>query len=356
MTEPTPDPAALQPGGPGKSHHSSKWLFGPSEEHADALLRLATTTFGELSPAAARAALRRAHLEGAVAFADLAAGARLLAEQARVLEVAAGSAARTAGMDTRALAARTGLRPRTVQERYREHRVSVEEPGADPLALLVRDARGRPRPVALELDLSSGRFGFGHPQESFPDGEAGGRVVRWAVPLLTGPGAHTLLQALQPLALRILVGAESVDGQRVLDTDARAAIAEIARACAHAERVYPVLRQSSADAHYADQDPADVAAALGLPQGAGPVQVAAAADLATENALRLLVVLDGAEEYLRTAVTPAEEVVNVDEEAVRCRGCEGRIEPPEGAFAPCPNCGEDDPAPALRTNLIDTAQ
>lgn len=38
---------------------------------------------------------------------------------------------------------------------------------------------------------------------------------------------------------------------------------------------------------------------------------------------------------------------------VRCRACTGQIEPPDGAFVACPNCGEPDPTPSLRQDLID---
>lgn len=124
---------------------------------------------------------------------------------------------------------------------------------------------------------------------------------------LTGPeelthlaaGARALLQALQPLALRVLVGTETEQGRRVPDADAHAVAEEIGRVGAQARSVYLALRQRSADEHFADRAPTDVASVLGLPPGAGPEQVAA--ELATENALRQLVLLTDAEAYLAAA-------------------------------------------------------
>ncbi|WP_435108005.1 hypothetical protein [Nocardiopsis synnemataformans] len=54
-------------------------------------------------------------------------------------------------------------------------------------------------------------------------------------------------------------------------------------------------------------------------------------------------------------VIPALDILQIQQEQregiVRCRACHGQIEPPDGAFVTCPNCGEPDPVPALRENL-----
>lgn len=293
-------PATWQRGGAGKSRTTANSSF-PTEA-TDALVALARTAPAKaLSPAAARAALRRAHLTSAEELVDLAAGARAVAEHARALDVAAGTAARAAGMAPPELAERLGVSLRTVQGRYAHHEVTIERPGGDLLALVDRDDRGRSRPVALELNLRTKvlRLVVGAPSASEPDD---GTLLRWPVPLLTGPGGTSLLQALAPLALRILVGTD-LDEHPVFDDDAAAAADEIGRACDQAAHTYPVLWEADAATLWAAHDPTAVAAALGLPQGADPDQVAAAADLARTNALSRLCLLTGADAYLAAVVS-----------------------------------------------------
>ncbi|KOX13681.1 hypothetical protein [Nocardiopsis sp. NRRL B-16309] len=296
------DPTTPRPGGAGKTRTTASPLH-PQDEHADTLVALARTTpAGELSPAVARAAVRRAHLTDPESLADLAAAARALADQARVVEVAAGSAARAAGMEPQQLADRVGVSLRTVQGRYPHHQVHLDRPGAGLLALVDRDPQGRLRPVVLELHLPTGKVSFAHQGAAPATGTLTGRVWRWPVPLLTGPGAATLLEVVAPLALRILTGTDTVDGARVPDTDARTAAAQVGRVCNQAATTYPVLTEADADTLWADHDPATMAAALGLPTGAGHDQVATAAELARTNALSRLVLLTGAEAYLASAV------------------------------------------------------
>lgn len=309
------NPNAVQRGGPGTTRVSVEGPFGPADEHTDALLQLAASAHGKLSGAQARAAGRRADLDTPQELAELAAGARTLIEQLRVLEVAAGTAARTAGMDTPTLAAQVGISHRTVQERYRHLRLRPDPPGAGPRDLLRLDAEGRPLPLVLELAPATGQFCFTHVQTPI-DATWTGKLWHWPVQLLTGPGATSLLQRLCPLAERILVGTDLVDGSRVPDADARAAAAEIARTCEHAV-LYPALRQIEAADFFTGQDPTAVTTALGLPTGADHVQVAAAAQVARENALNYLVLLTGVEEYLRAAIAPAEVVGEPGEDGAK---------------------------------------
>ncbi|MGI5122750.1 hypothetical protein ACQEU5_24860 [Marinactinospora thermotolerans] len=284
------------------SHTTADSPVSSQEEHTDALITLARRAVGaELSPAAARAALRRAHLTSAEELADLAAGARALAEQVRALDVAAGTAARTAGMAPPELTERLGVSLRTVQGRYTYHEVILESPGGDLLALVDRDDRGRPRPVTLELNVRTKVLRLLVGAE--PTTDADGAVHRWPVPLFTGPGGTALLQALKPLALRILVGTDMLGDRYLPDTDAAAAVDEIGRACDQAAHTYPVLWEADAATLWAAHDPTAVAAALGLSRGASTDQVAAAAELARTNALSRLCLLTGAEAYLAAVVT-----------------------------------------------------
>lgn len=269
--------------------------------HPHELMAAAASATAALTPARARAALRGAGLSTPTELADLAARARRLAANAGVLEVAAASAARTAGMSAAHLGQRIGLTERAVNNRYAHHQVHIEPPGGDLLALIDRDDRGRPRAVALELDLRAKTLrlvtGAAPPAPVLDDGA----VLRWPVPLLTGTGGATLLQALAPLALRILVGTD-LGEHPVLDDDATAAADEIGRACDQAAHTYPVLWEADAATLWAAHDPTAVAAALGLPRGAGTDQVAAAAELARTNALSRLCLLTGADAYLAAVV------------------------------------------------------
>lgn len=312
------DPNAMQDDSPGKTRVNVEQPFDLTQEHTGALVQLATSARGKLTPAQARAALHRAGLSAPEALADLAAGARLLAAQLRTLEVAAGSAARTAGMDTLTLATQVGISQRTVQERYRHWRIRPELPGHSPYALLKQSADDQPLPVVVELSTDTGRLAFNHmPAEVAPTKATWtGTLWRWPVRLLTGPGATNLLQRLHPLAERILVGTDLIDGCHVPDADAREAAAEVTRICEHAV-LYPALRQVEAHDYFTDQDPTMVATALGLPVGADHVQVATAAEVARENALHHLVLLTGAETYLAGAITPAETVNESDVDAKR---------------------------------------
>lgn len=83
-------------------------------------------------------------------------------------------------------------------------------------------------------------------------------------------GARALLQALQPLVLRVLAGIETEQGRRAPDADAHAVAEEIGRVGAQAGSVYFALRQRSVGEHFADRTPTDVASVLGLPPGLGP--------------------------------------------------------------------------------------
>lgn len=262
----------------------------------DLLLGLLADTGSAPTPAQVRAALREASPEQLVALTG---AARTLAAALETAETTTGTLARTRGADDAALAAATGRTVRTLQRRYPKRTLRVSTPGLGQLDLLAHDTHGHPRPLQVELDLATTRLHLATTPVD-PDGAVSGALLRWPLPLLTGAGGTHLLQALTPHAQRILIGADLDPGTATftLDADARAAAEEIARICEHAAQVYPCLREQSAQDYFASQDPAAVATALGLPPGAGPEQVTAAAQLATENALRQLVLLTGVEAYL----------------------------------------------------------
>lgn len=269
--------------------------------HPHKLVAAAASATAALTPAQARTALREADLSTPNNLAELAARARLLAANAGVLEVAAASAARTAGMSTVELGKRVGLTERAVNNRYTHHQVQIVPPAGDMLALVERDGRGRTRPVVLELNLHTKVLRLAPGTSLVPELDSG-TVLRWPAPLLTGQGGATLLQALAPLALRILVGADILDTGPELDDDATAAAEEIGRACDQAAHTYPVLWEADAASLWAAHDPTAVATALGLSKGANSEQVAAAAELARTNALSRLCLLTGADAYLAAVV------------------------------------------------------
>jgi hypothetical protein len=134
-----------------------------------------------------------------------------------VVEVAAGSAARVAGTAPQQFADCLGVSLRTVQGRYPYPQVHLDRPGAGPARSRRPRLPGTTAPVVLGLPLSTGKVSFAHQGAAPATGTLPGRVWRWPVPLLTGPGAATLLEVVAPLALRILTGTDTVDGARVAD-------------------------------------------------------------------------------------------------------------------------------------------
>lgn len=97
----------------------------------------------------------------------------------------------------------------------------------------------------------------------------------------------------------------------------------------------------------------DLAPALAAAEEVDPGQAAPARKLLNQHI--------GADVGFRAAVarlvTPALVRLQFQEEEdqgiVRCRVCTGQIELPDGPFVNCPGCGEPDPAPSLRQDLID---
>ncbi|MEU0237601.1 hypothetical protein ABZ234_07915 [Nocardiopsis sp. NPDC006198] len=255
-----------------------------------------------LSPAQARAILRTSGVVSPESLAVVAARARALADNARVLELAAGTAARTAGVSPAVLSHAVGLSSRTLHERYARHKVRIMTPSRAVPSLVEYDpATGAPRPLVLELQLLTGVLSL------IPvDTPRSGWVEdchHWPVPLITGPAGPILLQRVNPLALRVLVGTDHVNGHKVPDDDARQAIEQIQQICAAVEHTYPVLRVVSATDYFRGQDPASVASGLGLSVGADTDQVAAAAERVQSKAHEELCLLEGTVDYLTAAVS-----------------------------------------------------
>ena len=262
------------------------------------LLDLLGTHRGAPTPAQVREAFRGAAPERLVELTGL---TRSLARNLETIEITAGALARTRGADDSSLVAATDLGVRTLQRRYPRRTVTVQTPGLGQLALLEYDSVGRPLPVELELNLATALLRLTTTAVD-SGGADSGAILRWPLPLLTGAGGSGLLASINPLAERILIGADHDPRTDTFtcDDDALTAADEVGLICEEAPTRYPTLRLMDAQRYFADQDPAAVARSLGLPTDAGPEQVAAAAALATENALARLVVLTEAETYLRS--------------------------------------------------------
>ncbi|WP_194838894.1 hypothetical protein [Nocardia sp. XZ_19_369] len=127
-----------------------------------------------------------------------------------------------------------------------------------------------PQPCHVSLDLESGNLTADYnsePGSALPESVYHQRTLWWSIPCLTADGANELLDALAPLAARVLAGASvEWNGNNNVgrfDADADAAQAEIAAACSGiGDADYPRVLEWDADDWFAEGEPPVVGAEL----------------------------------------------------------------------------------------------